>query len=225
MQRRSPLIVLIAALVLAASACGSATPTPTATREPTDIPQATDAPVPTDTPIPTHTPTPPDTATPRPTDTPRPTPTPKPTATATPSTTTQQQLQAYADWLRDVYPRFKESSEELIQLWRQGSTQAVTRSADTTIEDMEAVCATLASVAETVEGKDHIPEAFELAHARLTQMVTHFNSAAVLLTEGLAALNRGDEEGFQDTADEATTELQLSQEAEKLMMDALEGED
>lgn len=83
MKRQNLLLVMVATLLLAASACGGATPEATVMPEATDVPQPTDTPEPTDTSVPTDTPVPSDTPTPEPTDTPTPTPVP-PTATPEP---------------------------------------------------------------------------------------------------------------------------------------------
>lgn len=76
MRRRTLLLALTIAGVLAASGCASATPEPTATSEPTQTLVPTNTPPPTATPEPTNTP--------KPTDTPEPTNTPRPTETSTP---------------------------------------------------------------------------------------------------------------------------------------------
>lgn len=122
----------------------------------------------------------------------------------------------------NVLEEYLAARQEIVDLWNQGSTLAVTGEAEAIIEQMRETSATIEGIAEDVQGREQIPEQFSDVHGYLTQVVEHSNSAALLLTEAVADLDSGNQEGFQNKANRATTELESESEALDRLLEVAE---
>jgi hypothetical protein len=158
----------------------------------------------------------------------QPTPMPIPTATPWPTAAPEETVapaltdttRSYMEWLGDLHGTFQSASERLIDGWQEsGATGPGQISADT-IEEMEALAAAIQDHAQEVEAREEVPTAVAELHAALRKEVSHWETAAPLLVEGIKALDDGDEAGFRERSEQAVEEIEAAVEAREELLAA-----
>jgi len=163
---------------------------------------------------PTSTPPPPRTATPTAPTPPTATPEPEGAAALT------EADQAYMRWLIGVHGSFDDTAQGLIDRWQASEEAGPGELPEGTVEEMESLVRTLRDYVEEVEGRGDVPSGVAEIHAALLNEAHHWETAAPLLVEGVAALEEGDQELFLEKAEAADERMQAAVAAREKLLEA-----
>jgi hypothetical protein len=134
--------------------------------------------------------------------------------------TLTEEDQAYMRWLVGAHSSFDDTAQGLIDRWQASEEAGPGQVPEGTVEEMESLVRTLEDYVEEVEGRGNVSSGVAEIHAALLNEAHHWEAAAPLLVEGVAALAEGDEEAFLERSQEADEEMQAAVEAREALLEA-----